>query len=80
MAELSATIDLDAMRAYRVAVGRRTHEIVKELQPQSLKQKVEPARLGKVWDEGAVVEEARLRYNNVTERAGLTIAPRWPVI
>jgi cytosine/adenosine deaminase-related metal-dependent hydrolase len=31
-------------------------------------------------NEGAVVEEARLRYNKVTERAGLTIAPRWPVL
>jgi cytosine/adenosine deaminase-related metal-dependent hydrolase len=31
-------------------------------------------------DEGSVVEEARRRYGEVTERAGLTIAPRWPVI
>ena len=31
-------------------------------------------------DEEAVVEDARLRYEQVAERAGLTIAPRWPVI
>jgi cytosine/adenosine deaminase-related metal-dependent hydrolase len=31
-------------------------------------------------DEETVVGEARRRYSEVTERAGLTIAPRWPVI
>lgn len=31
-------------------------------------------------DEETVVEEARRRYDEVTERAGLTIEPRWPVI
>ena len=31
-------------------------------------------------DEAAVVVDTRLRYEKVAERAGLTIAPRWPVI
>jgi hypothetical protein len=77
MAELNATIDLDAMRAYRVAVGRRTCEIVKGLQPDALKQKVEADRLGKVWDEGAVVEAARgiVDYWSKRNIAGLLLMP-----
>ena len=58
MAILSAAIDIEALRAYRIAVGRRTHEIVKGLQPEDLKQKVQPSRLQQVMDEGALVEAA----------------------
>jgi hypothetical protein len=54
----SDSIDVGALRAYRVAVGRRTREIVKQLVSEDLKQKVDPARLQRVWDEGAVVEAA----------------------
>jgi hypothetical protein len=59
MAALSATIDVDALRAYRLAVGCETREIVQQLGPETLKQKVEPSRLQQVLDEGAVVEAAR---------------------
>lgn len=37
---VSATIDIEALRAYRLAVGHRTREIVKSLQPEDLKKKV----------------------------------------
>jgi len=57
-AKLSATIDLDALRAYRVAVGHRTRQIAKRLKPEDLKRKVEPARLQRVIAEGAVLEAA----------------------
>jgi len=57
-AKLSATIDLDALRAYRVAVGHRTRQIVKRLKPEDLKRKVEPTRLQRVIAEGAVLEAA----------------------
>ena len=58
VADLSNTIDIEALRAYRLAVGRRTREIVKRLQPEELRQKVEPSRLQQVMNEGAVVEAA----------------------
>ncbi len=53
--DLSAAIDIEALRAYRVAVGRGTREVVIQLVPEELKQKVDPARLQQVLDEGAVV-------------------------
>ncbi|MBE9524852.1 MAG: DinB family protein, partial [Chloroflexi bacterium] len=56
--QLSATVDIDVLLAYRSAVGCRTREIVLQLSPADLKQKVESARLQKVLDEGAVVEAA----------------------
>jgi hypothetical protein len=74
---LSDTIDLDALRAYRMAVGRGTREIVRQLQPQELKQQVDPARLQRLLDEGAVVEEASglLEYWGGRTIAGLLLMP-----
>jgi hypothetical protein len=56
---LSAALDMDALRAYRAAVGRRTREIVGALDPDVVTQKVDPARIQRIWDEGAVLEDAR---------------------
>ena len=77
MAHLSTRIDIDALRAYRLAVGRRTHEIVKRLQPEELKQKVDPSRLKQVMDEGAVVEAAGwlIDYWGKRNNAGLLLMP-----
>jgi hypothetical protein len=77
VANLSATIDIEALRAYRLAVGRRTREIVKQLQPEDLKQQVNPARLQQMLDEGAVVEAARglLDYWGNRNIAGLLLMP-----
>lgn len=58
VAKLSATADVEALRDYRLAVGRRTRQIVQQLQPQALKEMVEPSRLQQVVQEGAVVEAA----------------------
>lgn len=58
VADLSTRVDIEALRAYRVAVGRRTREIVKQIQPKELRQKPDTARLQRVIDEGAVVEAA----------------------
>jgi hypothetical protein len=77
VAKLSATIDLDALRAYRAAVGRRTRQIVKRLKPEDLKRKVEPARLQRVTAEGAVVEAASgvVDYWGKRTIAGLLLMP-----
>jgi hypothetical protein len=77
VAEFSAAIDIEALRAYRVAVGRTTREIVGQLQPEELKQKVDASRVQQVTQEGAVVEEARgiVEYWGGHNIAGLLLMP-----
>jgi hypothetical protein len=74
---LSAQIDIEALRAYRLAVGRRTREIVHQIQPQELKNKVDPARLAQIRKEGAVVEAASgiIDYWSKRNIAGLLLMP-----
>jgi hypothetical protein len=76
-AQLSAKIDLRSLLAYRMAVGRRTREIVRKLQSKDLKQKVEPARIEKVLNEGAVTPEAMeiIHYWSKKTIAGLLLMP-----
>ncbi len=75
--ELSAALDIEAVRAYRAAVGRRTRELVQQLEPAELKQMVDPIRLQQVMDEGAVVEAARgiVDYWSRRTIAGLLLMP-----
>jgi hypothetical protein len=75
--ELSNKIDLEELRAYRLAVGRRTREIVNQLSVEDLKRKVEPSRLYKVMDVGAVVEAAEglIEYWSKRNVAGLLLMP-----
>lgn len=75
--DLSETIEIEALRAYRATVGRRTREIVIQLKPEELKHKVDPSRLQTVIDEGAVVEEANwlIDYWGKRNIAGLLLMP-----
>jgi uncharacterized damage-inducible protein DinB len=77
VAKLSATIDIEALRAYRMAVGRRTREMVQQLDAEALKQKVDPIRPQQVMDEGAVLEAARgiVDYWGRRNIAGLLLMP-----
>ncbi len=77
IAGLSAAIDIRALRAYRLAVGRRTRQVVQGLRPEDLEQSVDPARLQQLLDEGAVEEEARglLDYWGGLTKAGLLLMP-----
>jgi hypothetical protein len=77
VAELSAAIQIDALRDYRLAVGERTQEIIFQLEPGSLKHKVKPARLQQLYDEGAVLEAAReiVDYWGKRTIAGLLLMP-----
>ena len=77
VADLSEKIDIEQLRAYRNAVGRRTRDIVKNLQPEELKQKVDSSRLEQVMDEGAVVEAAcgLIDYWSKRNIAGLLLMP-----
>jgi hypothetical protein len=77
VAVLSNAVDIEALRAYRLAVGRGTRQIVKALGPEELKKKVDPARLRRVMDEGALVEAAvGIRdYWGKRDIAGLLLMP-----
>jgi hypothetical protein len=75
--DLSSTIDIEALRAYRVTVGEKTREVVKQLRPEELKQMVDPARLQRLTDEGAVLEAASdlIAYWGRRNIAGLLLMP-----
>jgi hypothetical protein len=77
VASLSAQLDINALREYRIAVGRRTREIVKKLKPADLNQRVEAARLHRVVKTGAVTSEAMEIINYWGKRtiAGLLLMP-----
>ncbi len=77
IAKLSAAMDIAELRAYRVAVGRGTRKIVGRLEPDELKQKVDPARLQRLLDEGAVVEAAMglIDYWSKRTITGLLLMP-----
>jgi len=75
--QISEKINITALRAYRVAVGRRTREIVSQLPPEKLKDKVDPARLEDVSSAGAVIPAASdlLAYWSKRNIAGLLLMP-----
>lgn len=77
VAQLSAAIDMKALREYRIAVGKRTRAIVKKIRAEELNQKVNPIRLQKVLAEGAVIPEAMEVVNYWGSRtiAGLLLMP-----
>jgi len=73
----SNAVDVEALRAYRIAVGRRTREIVADLTPAELKRKVAAESIQKVRDEEAVLEAAKEITNYWSHRtvAGLLLMP-----
>lgn len=77
VAELSAAVDVQALCSYRAAVGQRTREIVQQIRPEKLRQKVDPSRIQRVRSEGAVVEEANeiLDYWSGLTISGLLLMP-----
>jgi hypothetical protein len=77
VSELSQGINIDALKSYRLAVGRATHKAVKKLQPEEFKQKVDPACLQELLDNGSVMEEASglLTYWGNLIKAGLLLMP-----
>jgi ribosomal protein S20 len=77
VARLRANIDVSALKAYRIAVGRRTREIVKKIRADTFKQKVDPTRMQKVMNEGAVAKEAVeiINYWSTRTIAGLLLMP-----
>ncbi|HKI53815.1 MAG TPA: DinB family protein [Anaerolineales bacterium] len=74
---LSSSLDMAALREYRLSVGKRTREIVRKIQPDEFDQKVEPIRLEKLLKEGAMIEEAMeiIDYWSKRTIAGLLLMP-----
>lgn len=77
VAELSSCIDIEALLSYRIAVGRRTREIIRSLQPGQFKQKVESVQLNKIMEQGAVKESEKwlIEYWGNKNIAGLVLMP-----
>jgi hypothetical protein len=55
---LSESVDLNALMAYRLAVGKRTRDIVRSLDFSTLHRQPDPNRLARIAKEGAVGEKA----------------------
>ena len=75
--ELSQAIDIDWLKAYRIAVGRSTREVVKHLHPEEFHRKTDPARLQELLDDGSVAREAMglIEYWGSLTCAGLLLMP-----
>lgn len=63
IAAFSQQVNLLALRAYRMAVGRRTRQIVSLLTPADFKRRVEPVWMEQVLAQGALLPEAQEVYN-----------------
>ena len=75
--ELSMEIDLQALLDYRAAVGCRTRQIAAQLKESDLKERVDPIRIQRVLDEGAIQEASRgiTDYWSRRDIAGLLLMP-----
>jgi hypothetical protein len=73
----SESVDLDALKEYRLIVGRATREAVSVLQPAEVKQKVSPVHLSQLLDDGSVSPEAigLIEYWGNLTNAGLLLMP-----
>lgn len=75
--ELSKSVDMQALWAYREVVGLRTREIIKSLRPEDLKRKIQEPDLKRLLDVGAVLPEAKglLEYWGKKTYSGLLLMP-----
>lgn len=74
---LSLQVDIAALLEYRIAVGRRTREIVPQLEPGSLPKKVNQAKIARVTEKGVVHPDAHgvIDYWSKRTIAGLLLMP-----
>jgi hypothetical protein len=75
--DFSKNVDINRLRDYRIAVGKRTREITKTLQAEDLKRKVDPLRIQQVWEQGALLRAASgiADYWRKRTVAGLLLMP-----
>lgn len=60
--DFSSRIDMEQLKSYRKAVGRKTREIIKKFEPSDLKRKMENKRLQRILDEGGVLNVEGSKY------------------
>ena len=74
---MSRQVNLANLMAYRTAVGFRTRDILLELSPGRLKQRVDPSNFQRLLAEGAVVQSANdlIKYWGGLTVAGLLLMP-----
>lgn len=53
---LSSSINMKELRNYRIAVGKKTRDIIKQLKPNEIKRRMEPNQLQRIIDEGGILE------------------------
>ncbi len=77
IATLSTVMHMEALWAYRMAVGRRTRDIVSPLQPQDFTQKIDPVRIQNIWEQQSMRENAQgiVTYWSRRTVAGLLLMP-----
>ena len=77
VAKFSAGINIKALKAYRIAVGRRTRQVVKKLKAEDYQKPVDPLRAQKVMEESAVSPDAIeiMHYWATRTIAGLLLMP-----
>lgn len=75
--QLSAAVDIPALRQYRHAVGRATRQVVSGLTCADFTRKVAPEMLQRILDEGAVLPEGIgvVEYWGRRDVAGLLLMP-----
>lgn len=77
--KMSSIINIDELKAYRIAVGRNSEEIIRNLNSGRIKQKVYIENLQRILDEGAVdnVESANWLINFWGKKnvAGIILMP-----
>lgn len=74
---LSESVNLNALLAYRLAVGKRTRQIVAKLSVEKLKEKPASERLASLLDDGTVREQAQwlLKYWGRHPQTNLLLMP-----
>ena len=75
--ELSQALNINALLEYRNTVGQRTRQIVQQLQPGQLKQKISFKRIEQLHKIGAILPEAKSITDYWSKRtlAGLLLMP-----
>jgi hypothetical protein len=74
---LSAAVDINALRDYRVAVGVATQEIVQVLTKEDFRRKVSQTNIQRILDDGAVLPAGKdvIDYWSRRDVAGLLLMP-----
>lgn len=77
IAELSMCIDFNALLRYRSEVGRRTQEIISQLEPGQFTVQVEPNRIKQLFNENAITQQSSwlAEYWSKKTIAGLVLMP-----